>query len=56
MCVRRDRPAIFNDRASNPRGPHRSRTNVAMIDKILRMGEGKILRQLKTISKQVNAV
>jgi len=27
-----------------------------MIDKILRMGEGKILRQLKTISKQVNAV
>jgi preprotein translocase subunit SecA len=29
---------------------------VAMIDKILRMGEGKILRQLKTISKQVNAV
>ena len=29
---------------------------MAMIDKILRMGEGKILRQLKTISKQVNAV
>jgi len=29
---------------------------VALLDKILRMGEGKILRQLATISKQVNAV
>jgi preprotein translocase subunit SecA len=29
---------------------------VAMLDKILRMGEGKILRQLNAISKQVNAV
>src|SRR5262247_1624881 len=56
MCVRRDRPAIFNDRASDLRGPHRSRTDVALLDKILRMGEGKILRQLATISKQVNAV
>jgi preprotein translocase subunit SecA len=29
---------------------------VALLDKILRMGEGKILRQLETISKQVNAI
>jgi preprotein translocase subunit SecA len=29
---------------------------VALLDKILRMGEGKILRQLQTISKQVNAI
>jgi preprotein translocase subunit SecA len=29
---------------------------VALLDKILRMGEGKILRQLNTIAKQVNAI
>jgi preprotein translocase subunit SecA len=29
---------------------------VALLDKILRMGEGKILRKLDTISKQVNAI
>ncbi|HYJ66128.1 MAG TPA: preprotein translocase subunit SecA [Nocardioidaceae bacterium] len=29
---------------------------MALLDKILRMGEGKILRQLDTISKQVNAI
>ena len=29
---------------------------MALLDKILRMGEGKILRQLQTISKQVNAI
>jgi preprotein translocase subunit SecA len=29
---------------------------VALLDKILRMGEGKILRRLETISKQVNAI
>src|SRR5690349_8987345 len=34
-----------------------SQTNVpAIIDKILRIGEGKILRQLETISKAINAI
>ncbi|MEJ7757130.1 MAG: hypothetical protein WKF83_13240 [Nocardioidaceae bacterium] len=27
-----------------------------VLDKILRMGEGKILRQLEAIAKQVNAI
>src|SRR5690242_11777388 len=34
-----------------------SQTNVpAIIDKILRIGEGKILRQLETIAKAINAI
>ena len=28
----------------------------ALIDKILRMGEGKILRRLETVAKQVNSL
>jgi preprotein translocase subunit SecA len=29
---------------------------VSLFDKVLRMGEGKILRQLETISRSVNAI
>jgi hypothetical protein len=39
-----------------PRGPARSRRDVQLLDKILRMGEGKILRQLQAVAKQVNAI
>src|SRR6478752_7171082 len=42
---------------SNTNPDHRSRTHVpAILDKILRIGEGKILRQLEAISRAVNAI
>src|SRR6476661_5825885 len=42
---------------SNSNPDHRSRTHVpAILDKILRIGEGKILRQLEAITKAVNAI
>src|SRR6476659_8480283 len=42
---------------SNTIPDHRSRTHVpAILDKILRIGEGKILRQLEAIAKAVNAI
>src|SRR6476619_6276598 len=42
---------------SNTNPDHRSRTHVpAILDKILRIGEGKILRQLEAIAKAVNAI
>ena len=44
-------PSLFHARPSS-----RSPPVPALIDKILRMGEGKILRRLETVAKQVNSL
>src|SRR3954463_8220596 len=53
------RSARYSGQSQLLRTPTRngSQTNVpAIIDKILRIGEGKILRQLETIAKAINAI
>ena len=42
------------ERSDNPRGARREVP--AIIDKVLRAGEGKILRRLKRIADQVNSI
>src|SRR5690606_29164336 len=42
--------------ASGRGRPARSSKTVAILDKILRAGEGKILRKLKRIAEQVNSI
>src|SRR3954468_2185055 len=50
--VRRPR-RLLNAASHRPRS---HRTVPAILDKLLRIGEGKILRQLEVISKAVNAI